>query len=134
MPIADGGSSKDTALDANASLLEVGPATETAAEANASLLDVGEFADTATEAPCYSPTSNPSPYQPGAVGCACDPAVDKAVCIQGHALFCTYGHWGWGEDGPCMPGPDGGAPKDAAMDSALPALDSGGEIVPGGLG
>jgi hypothetical protein len=33
-----------------------------------------------------------------------------------------------------MPGPDGGAPKDAAMDSALPALDSGGEIVPGGLG
>jgi len=77
-------------------------------------------------AACYSPTSDlSSVYQTGAVGCACDPAVDKDVCIQGGALLCWYGHWGWGFDGPCMPGPDGGTPKDAAMESSLPALDSG---------
>ena len=75
---------------------------------------------------CYSPTSNVSSAdKAGAVGCACNPAVDKDVCVQGKALFCDYGHWSFGYDGPCMPIPDGGAPKDAAMDSALPALDSG---------
>jgi len=40
--------------------------------------------------------------------CACDPTVDKDVCVQGKALFCTNGYWTFGFDGPGMPGPDAG--------------------------
>lgn len=63
---------------------------------------------------CYSPTENVSTAdQAGALGCACDPAVDQAVCVQGKALFCDYGHWSFGYDGPCQPGRDAGSSGDA---------------------
>jgi hypothetical protein len=53
---------------------------------------------------CYSPTSNLSTaYQPGAVGCSCNPATDRDVCLQGVALICRDGRWHAVEDGPCMP-------------------------------
>lgn len=62
---------------------------------------------------CYSPMANVSTAnQAGAKGCACDPAVDQAVCVEGKALFCDYGHWSFGYDGPCMPGPDAGSSPD----------------------
>ena len=86
-------------------------------------------------AACYSPTSDlSSVYQTGAVGCACDPAVDKDVCVHGVpslgslAVMCIYGHWAAGLDGPCMPGPepgpDGGRPVDGGvLDARLSSID-----------
>jgi len=62
---------------------------------------------------CYSPTANVSTAdQAGAKGCACDSTVDKAVCVEGKALFCDYDHWSFGYDGPCMPTRDGGSSQD----------------------
>jgi hypothetical protein len=62
---------------------------------------------------CYSPTANVSTAdQVGAKGCACNSAVDTAVCVQGKALFCDYDHWSLGYDGPCMPPRDGGSSQD----------------------
>jgi hypothetical protein len=79
---------------------------------------------------CYSPTSNlSSVYQPGAVSCACDPVVDHPVCAQSSigsiGMSCEGGHWIAGPDGPCMPGPDGGFPRDTAADSGATTLDAG---------
>ena len=72
-------------------------------------------ADAETGALCYSPTSDlTSAYQPGAVGCACNPAVDQDVCVQGIGLMCMNGRWQAVNDGPCMPLP----PRDAAIDQA----------------
>jgi len=62
---------------------------------------------------CYSPTANVSTAdQPGAKGCACNSAVDQAVCVQGKALFCDYDRWSFGFDGPCMPVRDAGGSPD----------------------
>jgi hypothetical protein len=66
---------------------------------------------------CYSPTANVSTAdQAGAKGCACDSAVDKAVCVEGKALFCDYNHWSFGYDGPCMPMRDAGGSADVTSD------------------
>jgi hypothetical protein len=71
---------------------------------------------------CYSPTSNLSlAEQPGAVGCACNPAVDQDVCVQGKGLMCMSGRWQAVIDGPCMPQPR----RDAAVDENPIVLDSG---------
>jgi len=75
-------------------------------------------------AACFSPVVNVSMAEFGAAGCACDPDVDKDVCLQGKAFFCMYGRWVIGEDGPCMPGPDGGVSRDTAQESILPTLDA----------
>jgi hypothetical protein len=62
---------------------------------------------------CYSPTANVARAgQTGAQGCPCDPAVDKDVCVEGKALFCDYGHWSFGFDGPCRPIHDAGNNQD----------------------
>jgi hypothetical protein len=53
---------------------------------------------------CYSPTHNLQiAYQPNAVGCTCNPAVDADVCVQGVALICETDHWLSVVDGPCEP-------------------------------
>ena len=66
---------------------------------------------------CYSPTANVSTAdQAGAKGCACDSAVDQAVCVEGKALFCDYDHWSFGYDGPCMPMRDAGSSPDVTSD------------------
>ena len=71
---------------------------------------------------CYSPTSNlSSAGQSGAVGCACNPVVDKDVCAQGKGLMCISGHWTAVVDGPCMPAPGGGSSKDASPEAAVEA-------------
>ena len=78
-------------------------------------------ADAGDASLCFSPTSNLSlAYQPGAVGCVCDPAIDRDVCVQGKALVCANGHWAAVIDGPCMPVEP---PRDAAPDQNL-AMDS----------
>jgi len=70
---------------------------------------------------CYSPTSNLSRAdETGAVGCACNPAVDQDVCVQGKGLMCTSGHWQAVLDGPCMPLPQ----RDAATDQQPAGFDS----------
>jgi hypothetical protein len=57
-----------------------------------------------TSIACYSPTQNLSiAYQVGAQGCACNPATDASVCVQGVALVCIGETWKSVIDGPCMP-------------------------------
>jgi len=79
--------------------------------------DAGHPVDTA--ATCYAPTTNlSSVYQVGAVGCACDPAVDNDVCVRDDsagevALVCRDAQWLAVIDGPCMPGLDAGHALDA---------------------
>jgi hypothetical protein len=75
---------------------------------------------------CYSPTSDLSlAEQPGATGCACNPAVDRDVCVRGMGLMCMNGRWQLLIDGPCMPSPDDSShPEtnavDASVDAAVP--------------
>ena len=57
---------------------------------------------------CFSPTQNTAAaYAEGAEGCACEPARDVDVCVEGVALICgDEGRWLAVEDGPCAPAPD----------------------------
>jgi len=57
-------------------------------------------------AECYSPTQNTDrAYDDGALGCACDPASDEDVCVDGAALLCSKDRvWQAVEDGPCFEG------------------------------
>ena len=116
---------------------DVGASGETA-EAIASPTDVGTMCSLDGGCPagticqsgitcalCFSPTIHVELHAAGNPGCACNPTVDKDVCVQGNAFFCYLGQWTWGLDGPCMPGPDGGAHKDAAVDSPPTAHDVG---------
>lgn len=151
----DGSTPKDTAPDTNAfppdvdasrdiatmdisSPVDVGASGEAAAEVISSPADVGTMCSLdggcpagtickagTTCAPCFSPTINVELHGAGNPGCACNPTVDKDVCVQGNAFLCYLGQWTWGLDGPCMPRPDGGAPKDAAVDSAPATYDAG---------
>ena len=58
---------------------------------------------------CFSPTQNLSTaYQAGSKGCACNPATDASVCVQGVALICESSAWIAVQDGPCMPMPGTG--------------------------
>ena len=151
----DGSTPKDTATDTiafspdvaasrdNASMditspADIGASGEVAAEASVSPTDVGTTCSLDGGCPagticqsgitcalCFSPTIHVELHAAGNPGCACNPTVDKDVCVQGNAFFCYSGQWTWGLDGPCMPGPDGGAPEDAAVDSAPTAHDVG---------
>lgn len=87
---------------------------ESSKEANDAHVADAANRETGTDAalPCFSPTSNLAiAQQPGAVGCACDPAVDRDVCVRNTlAVVCMGGRWWIGVDGPCMPPPGDAAP------------------------
>lgn len=78
---------------------------------------------------CYSPTANvASVFDPGAVGCGCNPALDQPVCVRSETvgyvgLLCGEGRWRAVYDGPCMVQKDAGSPPDGVPSSLDGALD-----------
>ena len=73
----------------------------------------------ATTTACFSPTQNVSNIKPGASGgCACNPASDASVCVQGVGLICETNAWIAVYDGPCMPTPGTGGASNGGSSGA----------------